>query len=408
MAISTDISTLVNTTNPDPYTARASVTDKGVDPTTTTVTGDRNDPLFSPAKVLGKQDFLQLLVKQLQYQDPLNPMNNTDMVAQLAQFSALEGNNNIEKAVNGLNDSFKDAVASQKYSANSMTNASAVSLIGKEVRLQVKDFRYLGKADSAVKLNINLGEAQQATVRIVDSEGKTVKTLNTKGKDAENSTVVTWNGITDQGVQAAPGTYSVTIDGADTNPMLYAFAQDRVEGVRFATEGPLVKVGGREISIANIMDVSIGSQSKGFDDATSNSAVSLLGKNIRWKDSSSYSAADGQGIQKMVSMGNLSYATVEVLNKAGEVVNSFNVSGLNGVGVMNWDGRIAGGADFAEPGQYYFRVAGEDQNSALYCYSEGRVDGVSSISGTTYLRIGGNNVPFSDILDISTSSAQEA
>lgn len=49
-------------------------------------------------KELGKDAFLQLLVLQMQSQDPLNPMDNTEMVSQLAQFSALEAQTNLNES----------------------------------------------------------------------------------------------------------------------------------------------------------------------------------------------------------------------------------------------------------------------------------------------------------------------
>ena len=61
---------------------------------------------------LGKEDFLLLLVTQMQYQDPLSPQENTDFVAQLAQFSALEQMSNLNQTV---------------------SNNSAYALIGQEV-----------------------------------------------------------------------------------------------------------------------------------------------------------------------------------------------------------------------------------------------------------------------------------
>jgi len=76
-------------------------------------------PMRDPSPSLNKEDFLQLLVKQLSSQDPLNPMTNEQFVAQLAQFGSLE------QAIN-LNDSFTQFLGFQK-----LTQAS--TLIGRKV-----------------------------------------------------------------------------------------------------------------------------------------------------------------------------------------------------------------------------------------------------------------------------------
>ncbi|EHQ91592.1 flagellar hook capping FlgD N-terminal domain-containing protein [Desulfosporosinus youngiae] len=52
---------------------------------------------------LGKDDFLKLLIAQMQNQDPLNPTDNKDSIAQLAQFSSLEQMNNIATSMDALN-----------------------------------------------------------------------------------------------------------------------------------------------------------------------------------------------------------------------------------------------------------------------------------------------------------------
>ena len=70
----------------------------------------------SSGSSLGKNEFLSLLVTQMQYQDPLNPTDNTEMVSQLAQFSALEEMQNVSSAV---------------------TNSQALTLVGKNVIIEV-------------------------------------------------------------------------------------------------------------------------------------------------------------------------------------------------------------------------------------------------------------------------------
>ena len=73
------------------------------------------------AKEMGKNDFLNLMMTQMQNQDPMNPMNNEAMLSQLAQFSSLEQMSN-------LNSSFESMASSGGF-------LDATRLLGKEVEL---------------------------------------------------------------------------------------------------------------------------------------------------------------------------------------------------------------------------------------------------------------------------------
>lgn len=77
--------------------SRAGTTTANVASANTNATGSTEQPTTGLQIELGKDVFLQLLVLQLQNQDPLEPVSNTDMLAQLAQFSALEAQNNLNK-----------------------------------------------------------------------------------------------------------------------------------------------------------------------------------------------------------------------------------------------------------------------------------------------------------------------
>ena len=80
---------------------------------------DQPNASSEPTNDLDKDAFLQLLVTQMKYQDPLDPMKNEDFVAQLAQFNSLE-------QMMQLNESFESMLLMQ-----TLTQAS--SFIGKQV-----------------------------------------------------------------------------------------------------------------------------------------------------------------------------------------------------------------------------------------------------------------------------------
>lgn len=77
-------------------------------------------------KTLGKDDFLKLLTTELRNQDPLQPMDNKDFIAQMAQFSSLEQMNNVAKSMEDLKTSMTG------FFQQGLLNQGA-ALIGKQV-----------------------------------------------------------------------------------------------------------------------------------------------------------------------------------------------------------------------------------------------------------------------------------
>jgi flagellar basal-body rod modification protein FlgD len=83
------------------------------------LTPDQMKPKGADNGSLGKDDFLKLFVAQLQHQDPMNPMNDSEFMGQMASFSTLEQVSNL-------------ALANERI-ANSLTSTSAIGLIGRTV-----------------------------------------------------------------------------------------------------------------------------------------------------------------------------------------------------------------------------------------------------------------------------------
>ncbi len=77
-------------------------------------------------KILGKDDFLKLLITQLKYQDPLEPTDNKDFIAQMAQFSSLEQMTN-------MSEGFRDLAQIQNQIMYETSVGHAISLIGRFV-----------------------------------------------------------------------------------------------------------------------------------------------------------------------------------------------------------------------------------------------------------------------------------
>ncbi|MBI5056939.1 MAG: hypothetical protein HZB61_10035 [Nitrospirae bacterium] len=195
-------------------------------------------------KTLGKQEFLNLLIKQLGYQDPLNPMDSTQFTSQLTQFSSLEQLSNINTTLN-------DVLSFQ----HSMQNASVANLIGRTVKVP-GDSTYLGStADIGYELS---GDAATVEISIYDGSGNPVVTKNlgaqTKG---ENSFV--WDGKDAQGSQMTEGNYTFEIkakDASGNDVSTAANSTGKVTGVIFEDGVTYLALdSGRKINLSEIESI---------------------------------------------------------------------------------------------------------------------------------------------------------
>lgn len=186
----------------------------------------------APKNEMGKDAFLQLLMTQMQYQDPLNPMDNTAMVAQLAQFSALEQMNNLYK---------------------SSAYTQGLSMIGKNVTATIYDDAKLEykEVDGAVEGVIIKNGDVYLTVDGTDVPLDKVKTTtdpSVSGSNAINDTSQAM-GLIGKTIQAL----LVFQDGKDVK---YEYVEGVVDKVKRINGKTMLVVGNKEIYPNEISTVS--------------------------------------------------------------------------------------------------------------------------------------------------------
>lgn len=190
---------------------------------TTATSADAAKAASKTADIMGKEDFLTLLVAQLQNQDPLNPDDPTEFTAQLAQFSSLEQLYNLNESMTGLTTA----------QANS-EKLAALSLIGKEVSYNGSSFTYDG-TPIAVGYQLD-GVAAGVTLSLQDADGRTVKTLEAADTElAAGNHFITWDGTDQDGNPVIAGTYKIILQasaaGTDASIAAAPLISSEVTGV---------------------------------------------------------------------------------------------------------------------------------------------------------------------------------
>lgn len=183
-----------------------------------------------------RDNFMTLLVTQLRNQDPLNPMENNEMTAQLAQINTVSGIESLNNTMNSIN--------TQIETTNSM---QASALIGRAV-LVPGDRIMVGEEGSDVTpYGFELEQsAEQVTVSVFNESGMLVRTID-KGVMASGTQSLTWNGVMDDGTTAPPGSYRFTVAASNGEQPVTVEHLNYAQVIAVSNHrerGPLLDLGG--------------------------------------------------------------------------------------------------------------------------------------------------------------------
>ncbi|MFC0338516.1 flagellar basal-body rod modification protein FlgD [Kushneria avicenniae] len=149
-------------------------------------------------------EFMSLLVAQLKNQDPLNPTDNSEFTAQIAQINTVSG---IDKLNNTLSSITGQIDASQKLQAGAMVGRG-VLVEGNKVQV--------GK-DTVLPFGIELDDdAAKVTATITDGSGRTINQYDLGALKAGVQSF-NWDGNDDSKARVEDGTYQVTIAATDAS-----------------------------------------------------------------------------------------------------------------------------------------------------------------------------------------------
>ena len=187
--------------------------------------------------------FLTLLTTQLQYQDPLDPMDTNEFTSQLVEFTS------VEQAIS-TNQKLDQLLALQ----SGMQLNDAVGYIGKSIGA---DGIILMLQDGESTVTYDLGaNAAETNILIIDEQGNTVRTI--EGDTEVGHHEVVWDGLDDDGDPLEDGLYGflVTAIDSDSNPVpLVQGTQGQVTGVKLVNGEVVLEVGELEVAISDVLTI---------------------------------------------------------------------------------------------------------------------------------------------------------
>lgn len=193
---------------------------------------------------MSSTDFLNLLVSELQNQDPLNATSTTDFINQLTSYANFTEQQSTNASMTSLANSF-----------SSLVTLNSVNYIGHTVEAKT-DTSTLSNGSATFGYSLS-SAASDVSISVKDSSGNTVYTGTGTGNAGSNS--FTWDGKNSSGTQLTDGgqyTISVTAtDSAGNSVLNYTTVTGTVTGIDTSTSTPSLIVNGVSVSASNIIGV---------------------------------------------------------------------------------------------------------------------------------------------------------
>lgn len=194
--------------------------------------------------VLGKDDFLKLLLLELKYQDPTAPMDSEKILTQTSQLATLEANENTNKALETL-----------AASLNASLQYTGISAIGK-----IADTGSNGIVrEKGENVDFELYFPDDVTtgkINVLDKDGKTLKTMNV-GATESGVSKYTWDGTNSGGEIVDPGIYYIeaTYTKADNTAATTRVGRYPIESIKFDNGTTYAKLGSNYVDFSTIAEV---------------------------------------------------------------------------------------------------------------------------------------------------------
>jgi flagellar basal-body rod modification protein FlgD len=205
------------------------------------------EPEVAVPGTLGKEDFLRLLIAQMEKQDPLSPQDATDFTAQLAQFSSLEQLISVNQNLGGLGTL-----------GNLSEQMLAAGAIGKIAHVMGDTISVSSSQPASVAFNLSRSSAT-TQLNVYDANDGRVAQLQLGELEAGDNSY-RWNGLNEQGNTVPDGNYRFEIVASDaTGAPIGVDTQFSgvVTGVRFDRGTPQFQIGGASYSMEDVIGLDL-------------------------------------------------------------------------------------------------------------------------------------------------------